>query len=125
MKGGKTKAGGSSAGGKKNEGGEEKKTNLFHPPCRVQTDSILDLGRFQGESVRHVHTQHCHVSGRLPPLTAACLSAVSAALCGCHGRYLAAGQLSCWVVVFFSWSGKRRSEVELLLLLQQEASAAL
>lgn len=67
-------------GGKTKAWGEKKTrlkpTNLFHPPRRVQTDSILDLGRFQGESVRHVHTQHCHVSGRLPPLTAACLSAV-------------------------------------------------
>lgn len=68
-------------GRRKNKSMGEKKTrlkptNLFHPPRRVQTDSILDLGRFQGESVRHVHTQHCHVSGRLPPLTAACLSAV-------------------------------------------------
>lgn len=58
-----------------------KQTNLFHPPRRVQTDSILDLGRFQRESVRHVHTQHCHVSGRLPSLTA-CLPAVSATLWG-------------------------------------------
>lgn len=74
VEGGKTKAWG--GGEYRRKKTRLKQTNLFHPPRRVQTDSILDLGRFQGESVRHVHTQHCHVSGRLPPLTAACLSAV-------------------------------------------------
>lgn len=105
-----------SMGGKKTR---LKPTNLFHPPRRVQTDSILDLGRFQGESVRHVHTQHCHVSGRLPPLTAACLSAVRVS------RKIFSGRTVVLLGFFFFLSGKRRSEVELLLLLLQEASAAL
>lgn len=55
---------------------EAETTNLFHSPRRVQTDSILDRGRFQRESVRHVHTQHCHVSERPPSLTRAGLSGV-------------------------------------------------
>lgn len=84
---------------KQKHGGEKtrlKPTNLFHPPRRVQTDSILDLGRFQGESVRHVHTQHCHVSGRLPPLTAACLSAVRVS------RKIFSGRTVVLLGVFFS-----------------------
>ncbi len=53
-------------------------TNLFHPPRRVKTDSILDLWRFQRKSVWHVHTQHCHLSETSPSMTISGLSDMSA-----------------------------------------------
>lgn len=70
----------------------EKATNLFHPPRRVQTDPILDPGRFQSESVWHVHTQHCHFSETrwFPALTPRRLPGVDG-----HGR----------VVLWWWWWG--------------------
>lgn len=56
------------------------KTNLFHSPRRVKTDSILDLRRFQRKSVGHVHTQHCHYWGMSPSMTISWLSHVSPAV---------------------------------------------
>lgn len=53
-------------------------TNLFDSPRRVQTDSILDLWRFQGKSVWHIHTQHCHYSEMFPSVIVSWLSNVSA-----------------------------------------------
>lgn len=118
----KNKSGGNSAeGGKK----DEAETNKPFSPASPRTDRL--------------HPGPWTISERICPArtypTLSCLGKAAAtdggvsAGCvgdtmGCHRSFLAAVQMSCWVF-FFSWSGKRRSEVELLLLLLQEASAAL
>ncbi|TNN32973.1 hypothetical protein EYF80_056865 [Liparis tanakae] len=93
-------------------------THLLHPPRRVQTDSILDLRRLQGESVRHVHAQHGHPAGGSGPGTSRGARDVSRAARRLFGRLGGSSGGSAALPV-------KRRRAQLALLRLQEDSGAL